>query len=553
MSFVLNGAPVSVGDHPHLLAALREELDVTSPKDGCSPTGQCGCCTVLVDGKPTVSCSLTLDRVAGKAVTTLEGLDADERARYAGAFAATGALQCGFCTPGIVMRTKYLVDKDGPALTREKAARHLGGHLCRCTGYHPILDAVDLLAAGKEVDPRPGRGRRRPPPLRHRRPHHQVPGPRPGAGRQALRRRPAGPRDAARRPGAGRPRPGRRPRHRHRRRRRGPRGRAGADRSRRARRAAHRAHPPGLAGVHPGRRADVLHRRPAGARGGAGPGHGPPRRRAGRGRLPAAPAVRRRPGGARIGRAGRVGGRRPGRAQRAVPLGLRPRRRRGRRPGRQRPHRARGVPDPAHRARLPGARVHPGGAPRRRHPRGVLRRPGRVGRPPPDRGRARHRRGPRARPPRRQRRRLRRQGGLRQPDPDRPGRLAARPPREVHVQPGGVAARPPQAPPGAGRVLGRVRRRRPGHGAEGPHRGRLRPLRVRGHEGAGTGRRPRQRPLLVARRGRRGRGRAHQQPGVRGVPGLRRQPGPVRHRGRPRPPGGQGGHRPPGRSGRATW
>jgi xanthine dehydrogenase molybdenum-binding subunit len=159
VSFVLNGAPVSVGDHPHLLAALREELDVTSPKDGCSPTGQCGCCTVLVDGKPTVSCSLTLDRVAGKAVTTLEGLDAGERARYAGAFAATGALQCGFCTPGIVMRTKYLVDKDGPALTRDKAARHLGGHLCRCTGYHPILDAVDLLAAGKEVAvdlPQPG-------------------------------------------------------------------------------------------------------------------------------------------------------------------------------------------------------------------------------------------------------------------------------------------------------------------------------------------------------------------------------------------------------------
>jgi aldehyde oxidoreductase len=148
VSFVLNGSPVEVGDHPHLLAALREELDVTSPKDGCSPSGQCGCCTVLIDGKPAVSCNLALDRVAGKTVTTLEGLPADERERYATAFAATGALQCGFCTPGIVMRTKYLVDKDGPALTRDKAARHLGGHLCRCTGYHPILDAVDLLAAG---------------------------------------------------------------------------------------------------------------------------------------------------------------------------------------------------------------------------------------------------------------------------------------------------------------------------------------------------------------------------------------------------------------------
>src|ERR671912_180191 len=149
--FVLNGRDVGVGDHPHLLAALREELDGTSPKDGCSPSGQCGCCTVLVDGKPTVSCSLTLDRVAGRSVTTLEGLDPAERDRYAATFAATGALQCGFCTPGIVMRAKYLVDKDGAGLTRDKAARHLGGHLCRCTGYHSILDAVDLLASGAEV------------------------------------------------------------------------------------------------------------------------------------------------------------------------------------------------------------------------------------------------------------------------------------------------------------------------------------------------------------------------------------------------------------------
>ena len=149
--FTLNGSQVEVGDHPHLLAALREELDVTSPKDGCSPTGQCGCCTVLVDGKPTVSCSLALDRVDGRQGTTLAGLDPAERNRYAAAFAATGALQCGFCTPGIVVRAKYLVDKDGPALTREKAARHLGGHLCRCTGYHAILDAVELLAAGGDV------------------------------------------------------------------------------------------------------------------------------------------------------------------------------------------------------------------------------------------------------------------------------------------------------------------------------------------------------------------------------------------------------------------
>jgi aldehyde oxidoreductase len=151
VQFTLNGAGVEVGDHPHLLAALREELDVISPKDGCSPSGQCGCCTVLVDGKAVVSCNLPLHRIEGKAVTTLEGMDPAERDRYAAAFAATGALQCGFCTPGILLRCKHLVDRDGAQLTRDKAARNLGAHLCRCTGYHPILDAIELLATGTEV------------------------------------------------------------------------------------------------------------------------------------------------------------------------------------------------------------------------------------------------------------------------------------------------------------------------------------------------------------------------------------------------------------------
>ena len=150
-TFSVNGTPVTVGRHPHLLSALREELDVTSPKDGCSPSGQCGCCLVLVDGKATVSCQVGLDKAAGTEITTLEGLPADERDRYAAAFAATGALQCGFCTPGIVLRTKALLDKHGADLTREKASRFLGGHLCRCTGYIKILDAIEHLAAGTET------------------------------------------------------------------------------------------------------------------------------------------------------------------------------------------------------------------------------------------------------------------------------------------------------------------------------------------------------------------------------------------------------------------
>ena len=149
VEFEVNGTPVSVrASHPHLLAALREELNITSPKDGCSPSGQCGCCTVLVNGKAVVSCQTRLDKVAGGDVTTLEGVDAEERKRYADAFAACGGLQCGFCIPGIVVRAKAQVDKKGAALTRTDMARHLGAHLCRCTGYVKILDAIEMVAKG---------------------------------------------------------------------------------------------------------------------------------------------------------------------------------------------------------------------------------------------------------------------------------------------------------------------------------------------------------------------------------------------------------------------
>ena len=150
-AFVLNGAPVEVpDDRAHLLVALREDLGIISTKDGCAPSGQCGCCTVLLDGKAVVACQVSLEKVAGREVVTLEGIA--ERERYADAFAAAGALQCGFCTPGILVRTKALLDKD-PELTREKAARHLGAHLCRCTGYVKILDAIEALARGESPAP----------------------------------------------------------------------------------------------------------------------------------------------------------------------------------------------------------------------------------------------------------------------------------------------------------------------------------------------------------------------------------------------------------------
>jgi xanthine dehydrogenase molybdenum-binding subunit len=145
--FVVNGVPVVVRQpHPHLLSALREELNITSPKDGCSPSGQCGCCTVLVNGKAVVSCQTSLEKASGAQITTLEGVSEEERAKFSQAFAACGGLQCGFCIPGIVVRAKAQIDKKGAALKREDMARHLGAHLCRCTGYAKILDAIECVA-----------------------------------------------------------------------------------------------------------------------------------------------------------------------------------------------------------------------------------------------------------------------------------------------------------------------------------------------------------------------------------------------------------------------
>ena len=146
-TFELNGTTVTTSDdHPHLLSALRDELDVLSPKDGCAPSGQCGCCTILLNGKARIACQTSMEKAEGASVVTLEGLDPAERDRYAAAFAAHGALQCGFCTPGILMRAKAQIDRKGSALTRDDVARHLGAHLCRCTGYIKILDAVESLA-----------------------------------------------------------------------------------------------------------------------------------------------------------------------------------------------------------------------------------------------------------------------------------------------------------------------------------------------------------------------------------------------------------------------
>jgi xanthine dehydrogenase molybdenum-binding subunit len=157
ITFTLNETAVDVdADHPHLLAALREELDITSPKDGCSPSGQCGACTVLVDGRARVSCSTALEKVAGRSVTTLDGFAAELRDRLATTFAAHGALQCGFCIPGILVRAAALVEDKGPDLDEATIRGRLGAHLCRCTGYTSIVAAVRDLAAGIEPEARLG-------------------------------------------------------------------------------------------------------------------------------------------------------------------------------------------------------------------------------------------------------------------------------------------------------------------------------------------------------------------------------------------------------------
>ena len=154
-----------------------------SAKDGCSPSGQCGCCTVLVDGKAIVSCNLSLEKVEGAEITTLEGHRRGpsatawpRRSRRPARCSAASARPASSCAPRRCSRRR------APSLDRDTAARHLGAHLCRCTGYVKILDAVELLAKGES--PQPVAARRR----RHER--HPLPGPRPRARGEALRRRP---------------------------------------------------------------------------------------------------------------------------------------------------------------------------------------------------------------------------------------------------------------------------------------------------------------------------------------------------------------------------
>lgn len=142
VQFVCDGAQVEVDTAPGetLLSVLRERLGIMSVKDGCAPQGQCGCCTVLVDGDARVACVTPAARIAGREVTTVDGLPEGDRDRLTAAFTATGGSQCGFCTPGIVVRAAALQAK-GRA-TPVGIDRALGAHLCRCTGWRTVIDAV---------------------------------------------------------------------------------------------------------------------------------------------------------------------------------------------------------------------------------------------------------------------------------------------------------------------------------------------------------------------------------------------------------------------------
>ena len=139
--------PVEIEPGRPLLSVLRGELGLTGTKEGCDDS-ECGACMVLVDGKPLNSCSYLAVQAAGRDITTVEGLSSDDALHpLQRAFLEEGGVQCGFCTPGMLMSSKALLDTN-PSPSEEEIRRALGGNLCRCTGYTNIVLAVQKAAAG---------------------------------------------------------------------------------------------------------------------------------------------------------------------------------------------------------------------------------------------------------------------------------------------------------------------------------------------------------------------------------------------------------------------
>jgi carbon-monoxide dehydrogenase small subunit len=149
LSFTLNGSPVDVVATPTetLLDVLREKLGVTGPKRGCDD-GDCGTCTVLLDGEPVRSCLTIALTIQGKSVLTVEGLGDGDLHPLQRAFHEHGAFQCGFCTPGMLMSAKALLDHN-PHPSRTEIREYMSGNLCRCGSYEEIVEAIQAVAAGE--------------------------------------------------------------------------------------------------------------------------------------------------------------------------------------------------------------------------------------------------------------------------------------------------------------------------------------------------------------------------------------------------------------------
>jgi CO/xanthine dehydrogenase Mo-binding subunit/aerobic-type carbon monoxide dehydrogenase small subunit (CoxS/CutS family) len=157
IGFLLNGRPVTVHTDPadNLLHVLRDELGLTGTKQGCDHEGECGACTVLLDGLPVRSCLTPVGKVQGRQVQTIEGLGTPDHLHpLQTAFIEVGAVQCGYCTPGILLAAKALVDRH-PAPTQEQIIEAIAGNLCRCTGYGAIVRAIQVAAARIRGGPPP--------------------------------------------------------------------------------------------------------------------------------------------------------------------------------------------------------------------------------------------------------------------------------------------------------------------------------------------------------------------------------------------------------------
>jgi len=153
ISTTINGTPLKRRVEPWitLLIFLRRDLGLTGTKEGCG-IGECGACTVLLDGRPVNSCLTLVPKIDGREVLTIEGLEkAGELHPLQKSFLEHGAVQCGFCTPGMILTAKALLDQN-PHPTREEIREAIVGNLCRCTGYQQIIEAIEAVSKSNNTE-----------------------------------------------------------------------------------------------------------------------------------------------------------------------------------------------------------------------------------------------------------------------------------------------------------------------------------------------------------------------------------------------------------------